>query len=171
MQNDWNCDIYFPYNPNNEAAYGKANEVTFGELTLANGVISSERASDAMGGADSLTFAEGSDMTTIYNGDGTYVIVDSENEAVAGAVLNETTDVYYADIQSAIDAAKAGDVIAIPAGEFTGNLTVDVAVTLKGAGADKTTIKFDKIHARQRRRILRRQNRVSDDLCHRRRDH
>ena len=34
--------------------------------------------------------------------------------------------------------------IAIPAGEFTGNLTVDVAVTLKGAGADKTTIKFDK---------------------------
>lgn len=97
-----------------------------------------------MGGADSLTFAEGSDMTTIYNGDGTYVIVDSENEAVAGAVLNETTDVYYADIQSAIDAAKAGDVIAIPAGEFTGNLTVDVAVTLKGAGADKTTIKFDK---------------------------
>ena len=142
--NDWNCDIYFPYNPNNEAAYGKANEVTFGELTLANGVISSERASDAMGGADSLTFAEGSDMTTIYNGDGTYVIVDSENAAVAGAVLNETTDVYYADIQSAIDAAKAGDVIAIPAGEFTGNLTVDVAVTLKGAGADKTTIKFDK---------------------------
>lgn len=45
--NDWNCDIYFPYNAANVAAYGKASEVTFGELTLANGVISSERTSDA----------------------------------------------------------------------------------------------------------------------------
>ena len=61
-----------------------------------------------------------------------------------GAILNETTGAYYADIQSAIDTANAGDVIAIPEGEFSGNLTVDVAVTLKGAGADKTTIKFDK---------------------------
>ena len=142
--NDWNCDIYFPYNAANVAAYGKASEVTFGELTLANGVISSERTSDATGGEDTLTFGEDFDMTTIYKGDGTYVIVDSESEAVAGAILNETTGAYYADIQSAIDTANAGDVIAIPEGEFSGNLTVDVAVTLKGAGADKTTIKFDK---------------------------
>lgn len=104
--NDWNCDIYFPYNAANVAAYGKASEVTFGELTLANGVISSERTSDATGGEDTLTFGEDFDMTTIYKGDGTYVIVDSESEAVAGAILNETTGAYYADIQSAIDTGK-----------------------------------------------------------------
>ena len=47
-----------------------------------------------------------------------------------------------ADVQSKIDGAQAGDVIAIPAGTFSGwNVSLSKGVTLQGAGEGKSTIK------------------------------
>lgn len=47
------------------------------------------------------------------------------------------------DLQTVIDAetTEEGDVIVLPEGEYTGNLTLDKVITLKGAGKDKTVIK------------------------------
>src|SRR3954452_6285092 len=44
-------------------------------------------------------------------------------------------------IQSAIDAAKAGDTIRICEGSYAGALKIGKALTLRGAGADLVTVK------------------------------
>jgi nitrous oxidase accessory protein NosD len=46
-----------------------------------------------------------------------------------------------ATLQAAIDAAKAGDAIAIQAGAFAGGVTIDKSLTLTGAGAARTVVK------------------------------
>jgi hypothetical protein len=46
-----------------------------------------------------------------------------------------------ATIQAAVDAARDGDVIRIPAGTFAGGVTIDKNVRVEGAGAGATTIK------------------------------
>jgi hypothetical protein len=47
----------------------------------------------------------------------------------------------YATIQAAVDAAQDGDTVAIAPGRFSGGITVDVSVTIVGAGAGATIIK------------------------------
>ena len=57
-------------------------------------------------------------------------------------VLNSNSGVGYADIQTAIDAAAAGDAITLSATAFspTGQLTLNKALSLTGAGSGSTTI-------------------------------
>ncbi len=56
-------------------------------------------------------------------------------------------DTYYATFALALAAAQPGDVIEISAGEFnfadTTSITIDKAITIKGAGKDETTLNFD----------------------------
>lgn len=53
-----------------------------------------------------------------------------------------TTDGSYSDVSNSVTDASAGDTISIPSGEFTwsSQLVITKAITLKGAGIDKTTI-------------------------------
>lgn len=57
-------------------------------------------------------------------------------------VTNETAGTQHASIQSAIDAATAGDVIFIPEGVHAPTITlaIDKPLTIQGAGSDVTTI-------------------------------
>ncbi|MGB0172358.1 MAG: hypothetical protein ACPF8Y_10290, partial [Flavobacteriales bacterium] len=57
-------------------------------------------------------------------------------------VLNSNSGVGYADIQTAINAAAAGDAITLAATAFspTGQITVNKALSLTGAGSGSTTI-------------------------------
>jgi len=48
-------------------------------------------------------------------------------------VTNTTTSATYATIQDAINAATAGDVIEVCSGTYTGTITIDRSLTLKGA--------------------------------------
>ena len=61
---------------------------------------------------------------------------------VLNNVTNATTGNAYSTIQEAIDAASAGDVILLAAGTFspTGQITVNKALSLTGAGSGSTTI-------------------------------
>ncbi len=47
----------------------------------------------------------------------------------------------YPTLQAALSAAHDGDTIALAPGTFAGGVTVDVSVTIQGAGANRTTIK------------------------------
>ena len=47
----------------------------------------------------------------------------------------------YATLQAALAAAHDGDTIAVAPGTYAGGVTVDVGVTIQGAGAGRTTIK------------------------------
>lgn len=58
--------------------------------------------------------------------------------AGGGKTLNVPSD--YKTIQSAIDAASAGDTIQVAAGKYKENITLKEGVILQGAGADNTTI-------------------------------
>ena len=62
--------------------------------------------------------------------------------AVLSNVTNVTTGNAYSTIQEAIDAATAGDVISLAAGTFSpaGQITVNKALSLTGAGSGNTTI-------------------------------
>ena len=46
----------------------------------------------------------------------------------------------FATVQAAIDAAPAGAVVAVPAGTFPGGIVITRPLTLRGAGASKTTL-------------------------------
>jgi hypothetical protein len=62
---------------------------------------------------------------------------------VTGAVV-AATSCERADVEAALAAAEVGDIVEVPAGacDWTEPLTMDRAVTLRGAGADQTTIRF-----------------------------
>jgi hypothetical protein len=47
----------------------------------------------------------------------------------------------FGTIQAAVDAAHNGDTITIASGTFTGGVSIDVSVNIRGAGASATTIK------------------------------
>ncbi|HRO74366.1 MAG TPA: hypothetical protein PK611_11880, partial [Saprospiraceae bacterium] len=50
-----------------------------------------------------------------------------------GPVHNITQNTYYGTIQAGVDAANANDIIEVAAGTYTEAVTVNKAVTLKGA--------------------------------------
>ncbi len=138
----WGTDIIFSYRENS-GMYNKASTVTITDSTLANNVIATERPSTAEGGTDSITIND-DNLTTILDGDGSWVIVDKDSDAATRAITNETTGKEYTSIQAAVNEASAGDTILVPAGEYLANITTIEDVTIKGAGKDLTTIKFDK---------------------------
>jgi|GEM_PF-2985502 len=62
----------------------------------------------------------------------------------AAPVVNETQQTEHATLAAAIQAATAGDVIAIPAGTYQGNISVGqhaAGIILRGAGVAETTVK------------------------------
>lgn len=80
------------------------------------------------------TLSAGSYSITITDANGS---TSTANMAVEyQPVTNLNTSATYATIQSAIDAATAGDVIEVCAGTYPENVIVSKAVTLKGANAD-----------------------------------
>jgi len=64
----------------------------------------------------------------------------SAGRALAGSVCVGNRPACFATIQAAVDAAHDGDTIKIGPGTFAGGISIDVSVTLKGAGAAATTI-------------------------------
>src|SRR5213596_2450186 len=64
----------------------------------------------------------------------------SATSAVAAATLCVGGSGCFSTIQAAVDAAHDGDTITIGPGTFAGGISIDVSVTLKGAGAAATTI-------------------------------
>jgi hypothetical protein len=60
--------------------------------------------------------------------------------ALAGSVCVGNKPACFATIQQAVDAAHEGDTITIGPGTFAGGISIDVSVTLKGAGAASTII-------------------------------
>lgn len=138
----WGTDIMFSYKEGS-GNYNKASSVTITDSTLANNVIVTERPSTAEGGTDSVTVNDDS-LTTIINADGSWAIVDKDSDAAAQAITNETTGKEYTTIQAAVNEASNGDIILVPAGEYQENIVATANVTIKGAGKDLTTIKFDK---------------------------
>jgi len=61
---------------------------------------------------------------------------------VCGGALRVPED--YPDVQAAVDAAKAGDVVKIAKGGFAGGVRIDKAITLSGAGRDATILRARK---------------------------
>ncbi len=138
----WGVDIQFSYSSDN-VNYNKASNVTVTDSTLANNVIVTERPASAEGGTDSVT-VDDENLTQVANSDGSYALVASDSDAAASAITNENTGAAYSTIQAAVDDASENDTILIPAGEYTENIVTTVNVTIKGAGKELTTIKFDK---------------------------
>ena len=68
--------------------------------------------------------------------------VHSSSATALNSVTNATTGTVHSSIQEAIDAASAGDVISLAAGTFnpSGQITVNKALSLTGAGSGSTTI-------------------------------
>lgn len=96
---------------------------------------------DGDGVADGCDACPGSDDTADADGDGVADGCDACPNSPN--VHNATTDVYYATIQAAIDAAASGDVIELGACTFyEDNITFPIGVdlTLRGAGRDLTII-------------------------------
>ncbi len=100
------------------------------------------------GGADTASYAQSIDASMIStNGSGGWTVTTggaegtdmlSGVEKVDGAEGGQILLVGnggYASIQEAVDAASAGDTILVAAGEYTGNVVIDKAVTLRGANA------------------------------------
>ncbi|WP_187270942.1 HYR domain-containing protein [Neolewinella aurantiaca] len=91
---------------------------------------------------------------TTYTGQGTYTInwsyddgngnVSTQQQTVIieegtgenDGVTNMRTSTTYCTIQSAIEAAEAGDVLNVSGGFYDENVVIDKALTLKGANAD-----------------------------------
>jgi hypothetical protein len=87
-------------------------------------------------------------VTVSATGYNQYALVDRglsffiwTNNGLTNAVINtKAPTVVYSTIQSAINAAIAGDTINIAAGTYSANLTIDKAVTIVGAGQANTII-------------------------------
>jgi hypothetical protein len=136
----WGTDIVFGYKADNPA-YTKASTVEVSNSTFSNGMIYSERPVGETVGTDSISIT-GSNLVTVSNSDGSWVMATEENVIVAGSILNETSGERYTTIQAALDNASAKDVISVPAGTYQENLKVTVPVTINGE--EGTIIKFDK---------------------------
>ena len=103
---------------------------------------------DGGGGVDTAVYAQSIDASMVAtNGSGGWTVTAggaegtdtlSDIEIVDGAGVGAILLVGnggYDTIQAAIDAASAGDTILVAAGEYTGNVLIDKAVTLRGANA------------------------------------
>ncbi len=70
-----------------------------------------------------------------------------EDTIITTPVVAKIGNAEYATLAAAITAANAGDIIEILPGEFnfdnTTSITIDKAITIKGAGKDATTLNFD----------------------------
>mgnify|MGYP006279419505 CR=1 FL=1 len=79
--------------------------------------------------------AVATDIEPQINGEVTWTPYLQSAEGPCGGtqpVHNVTQDVYFTTIQGAIDAAAAGDVIEVAAGTYEENVSIDVAVDLRG---------------------------------------
>jgi fibronectin-binding autotransporter adhesin len=71
---------------------------------------------------------------------GAATTADSRTHA-GGSLCVSNKPACYSTIQAAVDAAHDGDTIAIAPGRYAGGVTVDVSVSIVGAGPASTTIK------------------------------
>jgi VCBS repeat-containing protein len=95
---------------------------------------------DGLGGTDTAVFSGPVTLTaaggvwTAVGPDGTDTLANMEkvNDGSGHATLLVGAG-GYASLQAAIDAANAGDTILVAAGDYTGNVNVNKAVTIEGA--------------------------------------
>ena len=112
-----------------ESTTGGVEDVDTADGYPAGAVIAYDAANDRW----TVTTGTGMDAETdtltgierVVTGDGTFLLVDNNGAADDG----------FATIQVAQDAASDGDVILIAPGTYDENVTVDTAVTFRGAGA------------------------------------
>ena len=131
----WETDIAVQYK--DTSAYDGVSSISIENSDLYYNVVYSERPNTAAEGGDTIAIDDES-MTVVERADGTKVLISKDN-----VILNETTGEEYVSLTEAVEEAAGGDVIVLPAGEFAGNLFLDKELTLKGAGAGETVIKFD----------------------------
>ena len=102
--------------------------------------IYSERGSIAADDQDSIKFEADVDGLKAVAGDGLKVEA-AEGVSVPVASPFSVNEVYYASIENAIAAAAENDTIEIAAGEHEiGNVNVNKAVNIKGAGSEYTVL-------------------------------
>ncbi|GBL34520.1 serine-rich adhesin for platelets [Filimonas sp.] len=96
----------------------------------------------ALNGESATTYTSGTAITGLTPNTYAIVITDANGSTATASttvndykVNNATAGTWYATIQSAIDAATAGDVINVCAGTYTELINVNKAITLNGPNA------------------------------------
>ena len=70
-----------------------------------------------------------------------YILTVSASESSAATLQVCPSGCTYSQIAPAIAAAQSGDTVTVAAGTYQGGFTIDVSLTLTGAGASQTIIK------------------------------
>ncbi len=93
-------------------------------------------------GAQVLSFNSDNSALTLTSGGEDASLTPVEENSLTTDIYNETADSYHLTIADAINSASTNDVIVLSAASFSpsGQVTIDKALTLKGAGSSSTTI-------------------------------